>query len=193
MSLRSRADVPGLIRRPEGYRLRRRSISELLAQNALVETVTGVEQHVEIDIPRLLDMGIRPEILAGNIIGILAQRLVRTICPHCKTTIPMTDEWAAKLKKVDIKPEQMDGQVTYGVGCEECFHSGYSGRTAIYEFMPVDEVLRTQIMEGATATQMKRSAIERGMITLRMDGQDKILRRLTTADEVLRVTQLDMG
>jgi general secretion pathway protein E len=144
-------------------------------------------------ITRMVDQGVEPYLVASSLILVIAQRLVRTICPHCKTTIPMTDEWQAKLKKVDIKPEQMDGQVTYGVGCEECFHSGYSGRTAIYEFMPVDEVLRTQIMEGATATQMKRSAIERGMITLRMDGQDKILRRLTTADEVLRVTQLDMG
>jgi len=144
-------------------------------------------------ITRMVDQGVEPYLVASSLILVIAQRLVRTICPHCKTTIPMTDEWQAKLKKVDIKPEQMDGQITYGVGCEECFHSGYSGRTAIYEFMPVDEVLRTQIMEGATATQMKRSAIERGMITLRMDGQDKILRRLTTADEVLRVTQLDMG
>jgi len=144
-------------------------------------------------ITRMVDQGVEPYLVASSLILVIAQRLVRTICPHCKTTIPMTDEWAAKLKKVDIKTEQMDGQITFGVGCEECFHSGYSGRTAIYEFMQVDEVLRTQIMEGATATQMKRSAIERGMITLRMDGQDKILRRLTTADEVLRVTQLDMG
>ncbi|MEQ1892847.1 MAG: ATPase, T2SS/T4P/T4SS family [Planctomycetota bacterium] len=144
-------------------------------------------------ITRMVDQGVEPYLVASSLILVIAQRLVRTICPHCKTTIPMTEEWQAKLKKVDIKPEQMDGQITYGVGCEECFHSGYSGRTAIYEFMQVDEVLRTQIMEGATATQMKRSAIERGMITLRMDGQDKILRRLTTADEVLRVTQLDMG
>jgi len=144
-------------------------------------------------ITRMVDQGVEPYLVASSLILVIAQRLVRTICPHCKNTVPMTDEWAAKLKKVDIKPEQMDGQVTFGVGCEECFHSGYSGRTAIYEFMPVDEVLRTQIMEGSTATQMKRSAIERGMITLRMDGQDKILRRITTADEVLRVTQLDMG
>ena len=144
-------------------------------------------------ITRMVDQGVEPYLVASSLILVIAQRLVRTICPHCKITIPMTDEWQAKLKKVDIKPEQMDGQITHGVGCEECFHSGYSGRTAIYEFMQVDEVLRTQIMEGATATQMKRSAIERGMITLRMDGQDKILRRLTTADEVLRVTQLDMG
>jgi general secretion pathway protein E len=107
--------------------------------------------------------------------------------------VPITDEWAAKLKKMDISPEQLSGEIAYGEGCDECFHSGYSGRTAIYEFMTVDEILRTQIMEGATATQMKRSALDRNMITLRMDGRDKILSRQTTPDEVLRVTQLDMG
>jgi general secretion pathway protein E len=144
-------------------------------------------------ITRMVDQGVEPYLVASSLILVIAQRLVRTICPHCKTMSPVNDEWLAKLKKMDIKPEQIDGQVAHGQGCDECFHSGYSGRTAIYEFMPVDEILRTQIMEGSTATQMKRSAIERGMITLRMDGQEKVLNRLTTPDEVLRVTQLDMG
>jgi len=144
-------------------------------------------------VTRMVDQGVEPYLVASSLILVIAQRLVRTICPHCKTTGPMTDEWLAKLKKVDLKPEQLDGQIAFGQGCDECFHSGYSGRTAIYEFMVVDEVLRTQIMEGVTASQMKRSAIERGMITLRMDGQEKILLRQTTPDEVLRVTQMDMG
>ena len=144
-------------------------------------------------VTRMVDQGVEPYLVASSLILVIAQRLVRTICPHCKVTQPMTDEWIAKLKKVDIQPEQLDGLISFGAGCDECFHSGYAGRTAIYEFLTVDELLRTQIMEGATASQMKRSAIDRGMITLRMDGQQKILSRLTTADEVLRVTQLDMG
>jgi len=144
-------------------------------------------------ITRMVDQGVEPYLVASSLILVIAQRLVRTVCPHCKTEEPMTDEWMAKLKKIDLLPDQLDGRITFGQGCDECFHSGYSGRTAIYEFMPVDEVLRTQIMDGATATQMKRSAIDRGMITLRMDGQQKILQRVTTPDEVLRVTQLDMG
>jgi general secretion pathway protein E len=144
-------------------------------------------------VTRMVDQGVEPYLVASSLILVIAQRLVRTICPSCKVTAPMTDEWQAKLKKVDLRPDQLDGQITYGTGCDECFHSGYSGRTAIYEFLPVDEILRTQIMEGVTATQMKRSAIERGMVTLRMDGQQKILARQTTPDEVLRVTQLDMG
>ncbi len=144
-------------------------------------------------ITRMVDQGVEPYLVASSLILVIAQRLVRTICPHCKTLEPLTDEWTAKLKKVDITPQMVGGQIAYGLGCDECFHSGYAGRTAIYEFLPVDETLRTQIMEGATATQMKRSCIDRGMVTLRMDGQEKILTRQTTPDEVLRVTQLDMG
>jgi general secretion pathway protein E len=86
----------------------------------------------------------------------------------------------------------MGGRVAFGKGCDECFNSGYAGRTAIYEFMPVDEALRTQIMNNATAAQMKRGAVERGMITLREDGRMKIMAGQTTPDEVLRVTQLDL-
>jgi type II secretory ATPase GspE/PulE/Tfp pilus assembly ATPase PilB-like protein len=96
---------------------------------------------------------------------VIAQRLVRTICKHCHTYGPITDEWAAKLRKVGLDPVQMGGRVAFGKGCDECFNSGYAGRTAIYEFMPVDEALRTQIMNNATAAQMKRGAVERGMIT----------------------------
>jgi general secretion pathway protein E len=144
-------------------------------------------------ITRMVDQGVEPYLVASSLILVIAQRLVRTICPHCKTFGPLTDEWNAKLKKIDLSPEQLEGKIAFGQGCDECFHSGYSGRTAIYEFLPVDEILRTQIMEGATATHMKRSAIERGMITLRMDGQQKVLQRLTTPDEILRVTQMDMS
>jgi len=143
-------------------------------------------------ITRMVDQGVEPYLVSSSIVLIIAQRLVRTICPHCKTTTPLNDEWTAKLKKVGLTVEEMGGMITFGSGCDECFHSGYSGRTAIYEFLPVDEVLRTQIMEGASATALKRSAAERGMISLREDGRDKVRSGQTTPDEVLRVTQLDI-
>ncbi len=143
-------------------------------------------------ITRMVDQGVEPYLVASSLILIIAQRLIRTICPECKTSVPISEEWEAKLKKVGISPKDMGGQAWMGRGCDECFHSGYSGRTAIYEFLPVDEVLRTQIMEGSTATQMKRSALDRGMITLREDGREKVLSGSSTPDEVLRVTQMDM-
>jgi general secretion pathway protein E len=143
-------------------------------------------------VTRMVDQGVEPYLVSSSIVLIIAQRLIRTICPHCKVLIPVTDEWRAKIKKVGMTAEELDNLIAYGTGCDECFSSGYSGRTAIYEFLPVDEVLRTQIMEGASASDMKRGAVQRGLITLRLDGQDKIRARETTPDEVLRVTQLDM-
>jgi type II secretory ATPase GspE/PulE/Tfp pilus assembly ATPase PilB-like protein len=140
----------------------------------------------------MVDQGVEPYLVSSSLILVIAQRLVRRICPDCKEHLDISEETAAKLHKVGIDPAQMNGKTWIGRGCEECFQSGYSGRTAIYEFMRVDETLRTQIMEGATASTMKRSAVERGMITLREDGRQKILLGQTTPDEVLRVTQLDM-
>ncbi len=143
-------------------------------------------------ITRMVDQGVEAYLVASSMVLVIAQRLVRTICKHCHAFVPMSDEWAAKLKKIGITPEQMNNHVAIGRGCDECFQSGYAGRTAIYEFLPVDEVLRTQIMEGISASVMKRDAVERGMVTLREDGRMKILSGQTTADEVLRVTQLDL-
>lgn len=143
-------------------------------------------------ITRMIDQGVEAYLVASSIVLIVAQRLVRTICPHCKILRPLSDEDHAKLKKVGMTGEELDGQIAEAPGCDECFQSGYAGRTAIYEFLPVSEELRTEVMEGATASEIKRKAVQRGLITLRMDGQDKIRDRLTTPDEVLRVTQLDV-
>jgi general secretion pathway protein E len=143
-------------------------------------------------VTRMVDQGVEPYLVSSSIVLVIAQRLVRTICKHCHTFVAISDEWAAKIKKVGIDPAVLDGRIAIGKGCDECFQSGYAGRTAIYEFMEVDETLRTQIMDRATAARMKRSAVERGMITLREDGRQKILGGQTTPDEVLRVTQLDL-
>ena len=143
-------------------------------------------------ITRMIDQGVEAYLVASSIVLIIAQRLVRTICPHCKEMRPISDEDRAKLKKVGMTAEELNGEIASATGCDECFHSGYAGRTAIYEFLPVTEKLRTEVMEGASASEIKRNAIKRGLITLRMDGQDKIRDRLTTPDEVLRVTQLDV-
>lgn len=79
-----------------------------------------------------------------------------------------------------------------GRGCDECFHSGYAGRTAIYEILPIDGAVQEQVIEKASASDIKKGALERGIRTLRMDGIDKLLAGITTPDEVLRVTQLDV-
>jgi len=143
-------------------------------------------------ITRMVDQGVEAYLVASSIVLIIAQRLVRTICPHCKVVEPINEEWRAKLNKVNMKPEELNGEIAYGPGCDECFHSGYAGRTAIYEFLPVSETIRTMVMDGASATAIKKEQIAEGNQTLRIDGQDKIRQGLTTPDEVLRVTQLDV-
>jgi general secretion pathway protein E len=143
-------------------------------------------------ITRMIDQGVEPYLVSSSIVLVIAQRLVRTVCKHCRAERPATEEDLAKLKKVGLEIGELGGKITYGPGCDECFQSGYAGRTAIYEFMPIDEKIRTQIMEATTATAIKRSAVARGMITLREDGRSKIRAGLTTADEVLRVTQMDI-
>jgi len=144
-------------------------------------------------VTRLVDQGVEPYLVSSSIVLVIAQRLVRTICKHCKVIVPINDEWAAKCKKLGLTSEELGGLIAHGTGCQECFNSGYAGRTAIYEFMEMSEELRTLVMNGANATQLKKKAVEGGMISLRADGVDKIRTRQTTPDEVLRVTQLDMG
>ena len=90
---------------------------------------------------------------------------------------------------VAVRPEK----IFVGKGCDECFNSGFAGRTALYEVMPIDTVIQEQIINKATASQIKRGALERGLRTLRMDGVNKLLAGHTTPEEVLRVTQLDVS
>ena len=143
-------------------------------------------------ITRMVDQGIEPYLVSSSLVLVVAQRLVRTICKDCRSTMKINEEWQVALKKIGIDPADMNGVVHFGEGCDECFQSGYAGRTAIYEFMPIDETLRTLVMENATATELKRSAVKRGLVTLREDGRDKVRNGLTTIEEVLRVTQLDI-
>ncbi len=78
-------------------------------------------------ITRMVDQGVEPYLVASSLVLIIAQRLIRTICPHCKEMVPITDEWTAKLKKVGLAPDELGGVVALGSGCDECFHSGYIG------------------------------------------------------------------
>ena len=86
-----------------------------------------------------------------------------------------------------------EGKVWRGAGCDECFNSGFAGRTALYEMLPIEEPVREKIMQKASATEIKLDAIKRGLMTLRMDGIRKVKLGMTTMDEVLRVTQRDLA
>jgi general secretion pathway protein E len=143
-------------------------------------------------VTRLVDIGIEPYLVASSVICVIAQRLVRRICPTCREEHVPSPEEQRDLKAIGLSIEEFaGGKLFHGRGCPTCFNTGYIDRTGIYEVMPVDEILKDQIMERKSSSVIKKTAIERGCRTLRMDGAQKVLHGVTTPAEVLRVTQLD--
>ena len=142
---------------------------------------------------RLLDIGIEPYLVATSVVVAIAQRLVRRICPDCLEQIDPSDEEIWQLKQLDITPDQLeDGKIKRGRGCGNCYGSGYVERIGIYEILPIDDPVRDQIVNLASASAIKRQAVERGFRTLRQDGALKVRVGWTTPEEVLRVTQMDV-
>ena len=138
-------------------------------------------------VTRLLDLGVEPYLAASSLIGVVAQRLVRLVCPHCRRPVEAPRE---ELQELDIDAAQSGNVQFYtGAGCDECMNTGFKGRTGIYEVLPIGEEVKNQIVDHASATEIKKAAMQRGLVTLRMEGRQKVLDGLTTADEVIRVTQ----
>jgi general secretion pathway protein E len=121
-------------------------------------------------VTRLIDMGIEPFLLSSSVLGVLAQRLVRKLCPHCK------------------QPENTGGGFR-AVGCEQCSHTGYIGRTGIYELITVDDELRQLIHNGSNDGELRRQAEKSGMLPMRADAMRWVAAGLTSQEEVLRVTR----
>ena len=138
---------------------------------------------------RLIDMGIEPFLVASSVEAVMAQRLVRTICKHCKTEQMVSRDY---LRKVGFPAADIEtGKVWHGAGCEECRQQGYQGRKGIYELLIVTEAIRPLIMSRASAVTIAQRAIEAGMRTLRDDGWIKVKNGETTIEEILRVTQME--
>jgi general secretion pathway protein E len=142
-------------------------------------------------ITRLVDMGIEPFLIASTITCVVAQRLVRRLCDHCKEKYIPTPEMIAS---IGITPEQAKHITFYKpIGCEECAHTGFKGRLAIFEVMPMTQEIAKLTMEQADASVIAKAAIKEGMTTLLQDGIRKIKEGLTTIDEVLAVATADIG
>ncbi|WP_457680935.1 GspE/PulE family protein [Thermovibrio sp.] len=135
-------------------------------------------------ITRLTDMGIEPFLVASSVIGVIAQRLVRKVCPYCRELYTPTLE-----EKREIGLEDFQGKFARGRGCEHCLGTGYLGRTAIYEILPISKRVRKMILEGRDSEEIKEVAVKEGMRTLKMDGAQKVKMGITTVEEVLRVTK----
>ena len=138
-------------------------------------------------ITRLIDMGIEPFLIASSINAILAQRLVRIICPHCKESyIPDPDA----IKKLGLSDEEMKGKVVYrGKGCGKCHYTGFKGRCGIFELLLMNQHMKHLVLTTANSNDIKEQGIKNGMITLRRDGADKVFNGITTIEEVFRVSQ----
>ena len=130
--------------------------------------------------------------MASSLIVVIAQRLVRRVCDECKEELAPDSENVRRLKAIGLTPDQLqDGTLWIGSGCPTCYNTGYTDRIGIYEILPIDDVVKEQIVDRKSSTVIKRTSLERGCRTLRMDGAQKVLHGLTTPEEVLRVTQLD--
>lgn len=129
---------------------------------------------------RLVDMGIEPFLVASSLTGILAQRLARVVCPHCKEPSSLSDEEARYVAAAALYR---------GRGCAACSGKGYLGRTGIFELLVVDDTIRQMISEKTDAQRIRNYAASNGMRTLRADGFGKVVKGITTVEEVLRVTQ----
>jgi len=140
-------------------------------------------------INRLLNMGVAPFLVASSVNLIVAQRLARRICPRCKVDQPITPQ---ALIDFGIPPEEAKTyECKHGLGCPECGGSGYRGRVALYEVMPLYEEIRDLVLSGASTPEIKRAAMNRGVNTLRQSGLTKVREGVTSLEEVMRVTMAD--
>jgi type II secretion system protein E len=139
-------------------------------------------------ITRLLDMGIEPYLVASSLVGVLAQRLVRLLCPNCKQPFQPTPE---DLREVSVPADQAGAMTLYrAAACESC-RNGYLGRTGVFELLLVDDDVTRQILDKVSANEVKQRAVGKGMRTLLADGRTKVLDGQTTIEELVRVCQRD--
>jgi len=171
--------------------MRDKETAQIAIQSALTGHLVFSTVHTNnapATITRLIDMGIEPFLVCSTIIGVLAQRLVRRICPDCRKSYKPHSE---QLRELGIKEENFRklGRSFYrGTGCNNCRNTGYQGRLGIHELLEMSEGVKNIILESSDSDAIKKQALKEKMITLRRDGENKILHGLTTAEEILSIT-----
>ena len=169
--------------------IRDKETAEIAIQSALTGHLLFSTLHTNDAagaVTRLLDMGVENFLLSSTLLGVLAQRLVRVICPHCKKEVRPDPKL---LRAMNLKPDEAVKIRFYaGEGCEQCRGTGFKGRTAIFEYLPTDDDIRREIIASSGADKIKKVAMKKGHRTLREDGWHKVRDGITTISEVLRVT-----
>jgi type IV pilus assembly protein PilB len=168
--------------------IRDKETAEIAVQAALTGHIVLSTLHTN-DAPssviRLIDMGIESFLISSSVIGVIAQRLVRKICPKCKKEIKITPDMKKILDEFEINSNEIT--LYKGEGCPYCKDTGYKGRIAIFELMLISENIRDLISKNVTTGKLREAAISEGMCQLRSDGIKKVCEGITTIDEVLRV------
>ena len=139
---------------------------------------------------RLVDMDIEPFLVSSSVLAVLAQRLVRVVCPDCREPYVPTE---SELQRAGIRPSQLTGPIYRAAGCRACRNTGYRGRSAVQELMIVDDDVRGLVMQKADSATIRRACTSRGMKLLRQDGAERVMAGQTTIEELLRVTQEDIA
>jgi general secretion pathway protein E len=170
--------------------IRDRETAEIAIQSSLTGHLVFSTLHTNdaaSAVTRLIDMGIEPVLVTSSVVAIIAQRLVRVLCPHCKEAYVPDEE---TLSNLGLDSSVLKKNIFYRKkGCNVCIQTGYRGRTAIFEILNVDENIKRLVLQTSDANQINEMAIRHGMITLQQDGIQKLLAGITTTEEVLRVTK----
>jgi general secretion pathway protein E len=171
--------------------VRDRETAEIAIQSSLTGHLVFSTLHTNdaaSAVTRLIDMGIEPFLVASSVIAIVAQRLVRVLCPRCKEPYIPDDE---SLRDIGFRKNViLEYEMFRRKGCPACMNTGYRGRTAIFEILIMDENIKKLILRTTDANQINEEAVKRGMETLIQDGARKVLQGVTTIEEVLRVTRI---
>jgi len=171
--------------------IRDRETAEISIQSALTGHLVFSTLHTNDSFGaahRLMDMGVESYLIASSVVLIVAQRLVRVICPHCRTAAAPTEAELIFLAEEGVSADSVP-QLFHGPGCAHCGHSGYIGRTGIYELLPMTTAIKEAIIKKLPAEGVRRVALTEGVRTMRADGIRKVLDGVTTLEELARVTR----
>ncbi len=170
--------------------IRDKETADIAVQSALTGHLVFSTLHTNDSasaITRLVDIGVEPFLISSSLIAVIAQRLIRTLCNDCKEAYRPDD---LALKSIGLDSRSLNGRSLYRAkGCDNCFHTGFRGRSAIFEIMVMNDELKSMILQTFDSNRIKKKAQELKMLSLRQDGIQKLLKGMTTIEEVFRVTQ----
>ena len=173
--------------------IRDRETAQIAVESALTGHLVLSTLHTN-DAPgavtRLGEMGIEPFLTASSLVGVVAQRLARVLCPKCKVAYKLTrEEILYSVPDFPLEPHEDHVTLYKPAGCLTCNKTGYKGRTGIFEFLRVTEAIQKLILSGASTNEIRETAMKEGMATLRQDGLVKVKKGITSIEELLRVVK----